>query len=180
MRMETMATFFQSKRTKFAFWGLALLFGGLISLFIDWKGIQNHQSQLAPETVQTESEPFELPGQNAPDWVDHITIDQVANLPPNSTWVDVQYLIGKVRMFRGIMWLDCPAKEGGVYFFCFQPTPEVKEIKTAENKPAPLVAVIKFESDEDYNILRNGTYVFPKSVVGQKCTLKKYDNNPTK
>src|SRR5690242_354950 len=79
-----------------------------------------------------------------------ISRQEIESLPQNATFADAAKLL-REYMFRDSAWYDCPAEEGGIYFFSFFPTREIPsssfvDDSTGETIPT-LVAVIKTDSN---------------------------------
>jgi hypothetical protein len=101
----------------------------------------------------------------------HISLKQVYDLGANPTWDDVVKLVGGVHPTSDLI-LDCPAEEGGVYFFLFWPTNEIPGEFPTERQPLltwPLTAVLKAKSINAY-FDGEVIYVWPKRLSGKRCT----------
>jgi len=95
-----------------------------------------------------------------------LSLDDIRSLGPSPTYDDVIRLIGPV--LHNVPWVYCPAREGGVYVFCFMPTNEVLVPKWPSTK-SYLVAVVRGEPGDGFWRMQ-GYYVFPKRVYGQRYT----------
>jgi hypothetical protein len=101
----------------------------------------------------------------------HVSLQEIYGLGTSPTWDDVVKLLGAVHPTSDLV-LDCPAEEGGLYFFLFWPTNEIPGIFPNERQPLGtwrLTAVLKANSINSY-FDGDVTYVWPKRLDGKRCT----------
>lgn len=144
-----------------------------LAVFAAW--IANRQRQPGQDQNQPEAMPVQEVSKdlNKSEAMRVVSLQDIARLPPEPTYDDVAKLLKEhdlnYTLFADNLMYRCPAKEGGVYFFCFWPTQEVSlpEQKLKSDRLF-LVAVIKFPSEDAFWQWQGGTYVYPAKIAGVK------------
>jgi hypothetical protein len=114
-----------------------------------------------------------------------VSLEDIAHLPENPTYDDVEKLfnakgLGAYLSADNLMY-RCPAKEGGVYYFCFFLTRELALPKEKGNlDKLMLAAIIQYPSDDMFFKAEGGKYVYPARVAGMKfSSLLPFDQWPS-